>query len=121
MPFDGTELTADSRRRLLIEALRVPLPPDVYWNFMIVSDQRGGRCGSVVCALGLAAIMWPEHEKVLLGGYYHIDKQAALFGIDRRAAERIFWGQHNQYANRRSVTVTRRLVADALENEAKPR
>ncbi len=115
MPYDGTEITPDLRRRLLIAALRVPLPPKVHWDFMTVSERRRPGCGSFVCALGLAAIMWPEHEAVLLGGYDEVEKQAALFGLDRLDAEGVFWGQHGQYANKRSRTVTRHLVADALE------
>ncbi len=114
MPLDGIEISPDLRRRLLVEALRAPLPPKVHWDFMTVSDRH--ECGSYVCALGLAAIMWPEHEHILLGGYSESEKQAALFGLDRRVAEGIFWGQHGRYANRRRRTsVTRRLVADALE------
>lgn len=113
MPFDETDLTPALRRRGLIEALRAPLPKGVKFDFMTVSDRRG--CGSTVCALGLAAILWPEHERVLLGGYGYAPEQAALFGITQDAAKAIFWGQSGRYTA--NEPITKHLVADHLDNE----
>ncbi len=143
MPFDGTQIEAVDRalrvglllrldflgvdlldrggetpalrRARLVEALRAPMPENVRFHYMTVSQQHA--CGSTVCALGLAAILWPNSASLLTTGFSvkSANEQGAFFGISGKDAAGVFWGQYGVYSRRSGSSITPEMVANALE------
>jgi hypothetical protein len=114
MPFDvATEIETPAQRRArLIAALRAPLPVGFKWDFTDISYET--ECGTAGCALGLAALMWPDRAEMLLDGTLINDGQIAEFlDIPTKDVERIFYLFYLYDCDNSDVTPA--MVVDALE------
>lgn len=94
----------DGLRRLALE-LRRPMPAAFTWDFRFIRVSRekhsGEGCGTVGCAIGLAAEIWPAFRERLVGcrnrtlDDFHVI--AETFDISIGDAFRIFGNGANEY------------------------
>lgn len=121
----AADLIPDERRRVLVAALRRPMPEGFGWNFDTLFRSYGNDgndlpegCGSVGCALGLASLLWPEEAETLpYGGDSDV---ADFFGITSQDVDQVFYNGPiasgvRPYTSDNGHDITPQMVADALE------
>ncbi len=119
MPFDSGDESPSLRVSILVEALRGKMPDNFKFNFRTLLEEE--PCGSVGCALGLAALLWPKHKKMLTRCLDE-PNQAKFFGISEEDVCKIFWdrgprdGAFYRAEHPRATTVALALERAAEKN-----
>ncbi len=125
MPFDGSEISPVTRRRMLANALREAPPENFTWEFGIVYRNYSSivyrnysSCGVYGCAIGWAHVLWPELNVFDVYMAEDLEGLGKLFGMTTRQVARIFFGETKggrNYYKGGYANVTPRMVANALD------